>query len=401
MGIMTLNVVSENGFCANVTTLQHIIREDGDHSDSSSTRKKKLRKKRSQLGENSSKNFPGRGSTSGFKPTSNAGKNTTETIKAKARAYAKQVGNFLAQHKGKIAATTVAALLYADYAGYIGKEGFDMHEVAWSYLANGWAYLRGNENSCNVEQTPLTTVLRDQGLSCADQQDVVSVTRYFKNGGAATDGCNGCLKPGGILISGPPGTGKTAVAKIVAKTAGCDSLIEAGPADLATPEKIQSFFSSLRSVANQPGAKCQAVLLDEYNNVAELGKATLEPLLIETERAAAGGNDNILFMAATNFPEKIAPSAQRSGRFDFHLRTLLPTAETRAKILSSLSSKAKQVIPSSVIAKAGELTSGCSFADLANIARCSALRELASKTSDIGSTFMSCVSQVVKKVHGS
>lgn len=239
-------------------------------------------------------------------------------------------------------------------------------------------------------------IMQGQGLGVEDQQDVLGVISYFKELSNGSLRSSAWAKPGGILISGAPGTGKTTVGVAIAKAAGCD-VIEGSPAELASPEKIVQFFAAAREKAQEG---CKAVFLDEMDQVSKVGSETLNQLLLETERGVEG-NKNILLLGATNFPEVIAPSAQRSGRFDFHLRVKLPDIMQRAKIFKDLLKKMAHAITDNDVQEAAKISEGLSYADLANIVRRAWLRCIdVSSCSLQGSSLLASAKQVVKKVRG-
>ena len=236
-------------------------------------------------------------------------------------------------------------------------------------------------------------VLQNQGLSSYDIDDMIGVINHFRYKKS-----NQTHNPGGVLISGPPGTGKSRVVKSLVRAAGC-ALLEATPATLSDARTTHAFFEEARSKGQQ---QCQGLFVDEMDHVCGENSPALNQFLIESVRSEPG-NRNLLLLGPTNFPDAIAPAAQRAGRMDYHLRVKLPNLAARIRIfneeldLYSKNFTKTYDITGEDIAEAGELTSGLAAADIESIVRRAFLNT--EHTEPVSrNTFMHAVDQVIRKV---
>lgn len=198
----------------------------------------------------------------------------------------------------------------------------------------------------------------------------------------------GARRPQGVLMSGPPGTGKTTLAKALATEIG-GTLKEIRTPDIldkwvgASERNIKKIFAEARryrtptvllfdefdsiiSYAGAPrGAADQAI-----NSVAGIFKQEMNTLVEE--------NPNVIVVATTNFPDRVDESLIRSGRFDIKIRVPLPDTTARAEILTKM---LRQLVSRHEIngfrmfaddidvAELAELTAGMSGADLKELLR--------------------------------
>ena len=196
----------------------------------------------------------------------------------------------------------------------------------------------------------------------------------------------GASMPKGILLVGPPGTGKTMLAKAVAGEANVPFFSISGS------EFVEMFVgmgaSKVRELFSQAKEKAPCrVFIDEIDAIGQKrssGSAyggndereqTLNQLL--TEMDGFEGNNGVIILAATNRPEALDPALTRPGRFDRRVPVELPDLKGREAILRVHAKKVKleDNIDFTAIAR---MASGASGAELANIVNEAALRAVRS-----------------------
>ena len=190
----------------------------------------------------------------------------------------------------------------------------------------------------------------------------------------------GASMPKGILLVGPPGTGKTMLAKAVAGEADVPFFSMSGS------EFVEMFVgmgaSKVRDLFKQAKEKAPCIVfIDEIDAIGkkrdgQLGgnderEQTLNQLL--TEMDGFEGNNGVIILAATNRPESLDPALTRPGRFDRRVPVELPDLAGREAILRVHAKKIK-VAPDVDLAKIARMASGASGAELANIVNEAALR---------------------------
>ena len=191
----------------------------------------------------------------------------------------------------------------------------------------------------------------------------------------------GASMPKGVLLVGPPGPGKTMLAKAVAGEADVPFFSMSGS------EFVEMFVgmgaSKVRDLFRQAKEKAPCIVfIDEIDaigqkrNSGNLGgnderEQTLNQLL--TEMDGFEGNSGVIILAATNRPESLDPALTRPGRFDRRVPVELPDLQGREAILKVHAKKVKveDNIDYSAIAR---MASGASGAELANIVNEAALR---------------------------
>ena len=190
----------------------------------------------------------------------------------------------------------------------------------------------------------------------------------------------GASMPKGILLVGPPGTGKTMLAKAVAGEANVPFFSMSGS------EFVEMFVgmgaSKVRDLFRQAKEKAPCIVfIDEIDAIGkkrdgQVGgnderEQTLNQLL--TEMDGFEGNNGVIILAATNRPESLDPALLRPGRFDRRVPVELPDLKGREEILKVHARKIK-VADNVDFNKISRMASGASGAELANIVNEAALR---------------------------
>lgn len=190
----------------------------------------------------------------------------------------------------------------------------------------------------------------------------------------------GASMPKGILLVGPPGTGKTMLAKAVAGEADVPFFSMSGS------EFVEMFVgmgaSKVRDLFKQAKEKAPCIVfIDEIDAIGkkrdgQLGgnderEQTLNQLL--TEMDGFEGNNGVIILAATNRPESLDPALTRPGRFDRRVPVELPDLKGREEILKVHARKIK-IAEDVDFNKIARMASGASGAELANIVNEAALR---------------------------
>ena len=195
----------------------------------------------------------------------------------------------------------------------------------------------------------------------------------------------GATMPKGVLLVGPPGTGKTMLAKAVAGEADVPFFSISGS------EFVEMFVgmgaSKVRDLFRQAKEKAPCIVfIDEIDaigqkrNTNSMGgnderEQTLNQLL--TEMDGFEGNSGVMILAATNRPESLDPALTRPGRFDRRVPVELPDLDGREKILRVHAKKVK-IADDVDFRQVARMASGASGAELANIVNEAALRAVRS-----------------------
>ena len=190
----------------------------------------------------------------------------------------------------------------------------------------------------------------------------------------------GAAMPKGLLLVGPPGTGKTMLAKAVAGEANVPFFSMSGS------EFVEMFVgmgaAKVRDLFKQAKEKAPCIVfIDEIDAIGkkregQIGgnderEQTLNQLL--TEMDGFEENSGVILLAATNRPESLDPALTRPGRFDRRVPVELPDLKGREAILKVHAKKIK-VGPDVDFSKVARMASGASGAELANIINEAALR---------------------------
>ncbi len=210
------------------------------------------------------------------------------------------------------------------------------------------------------------------------KENLSEIVDYLHNPGRYKE--VGASMPKGILLVGPPGTGKTMLAKAVAGEANVPFFSMSGS------EFVEMFVgmgaSKVRDLFKQAKEKAPCIVfIDEIDAIGQkrdgrVGgnderEQTLNQLL--TEMDGFETNNGVIILAATNRPESLDPALTRPGRFDRRVPVELPDLKGREEILKVHAKKVKldETVDLSVIAR---MASGASGAELANIINEAALR---------------------------
>ena len=191
----------------------------------------------------------------------------------------------------------------------------------------------------------------------------------------------GAQMPKGILLVGPPGTGKTMLAKAVAGESNVPFFSMSGS------EFVEMFVgmgaSKVRDLFKQAKEKAPCIVfIDEIDAIGQKRNSgqyggndereqTLNQLL--TEMDGFEGNNGVIILAATNRPESLDPALTRPGRFDRRVPVELPDLKGREEILKVHAKKIK-LAPGVSFNTVARMASGASGAELANIVNEAALR---------------------------
>ncbi len=211
------------------------------------------------------------------------------------------------------------------------------------------------------------------------KENLAEIVDYLHNPDKYTE--IGASMPKGILLVGPPGTGKTMLAKAVAGEANVPFFSISGS------EFVEMFVgmgaSKVRDLFKQAKEKAPCIVfIDEIDaigqkrNTGGMGgnderEQTLNQLL--TEMDGFDGNNGVIILAATNRPESLDPALTRPGRFDRRVPVELPDLKGREEILKVHAKKIK-VDGDADFTQIARMASGASGAELANIVNEAALR---------------------------
>lgn len=215
------------------------------------------------------------------------------------------------------------------------------------------------------------------------KENLAEIVDYLHDPGKYKD--IGASMPKGILLVGPPGTGKTMLAKAVAGEANVPFFSMSGS------EFVEMFVgmgaSKVRDLFKQAKEKAPCIVfIDEIDAIGKKREGnvggndereqTLNQLL--TEMDGFDDNNGVIILAATNRPESLDPALTRPGRFDRRVPVELPDLKGREEILKVHARKIK-VADNVDYNKIARMASGASGAELANIVNEAALRAVREK----------------------
>ena len=214
------------------------------------------------------------------------------------------------------------------------------------------------------------------------KENLTEIVDYLHNPGKYKE--VGASMPKGVLLVGPPGTGKTMLAKAVAGEANVPFFSMSGS------EFVEMFVgmgaSKVRDLFKQAKEKAPCIVfIDEIDAIGKKRdgqissnderEQTLNQLLTEME--GFEGNTGVIILAATNRPESLDPALTRPGRFDRRVPVELPDLKGREEILKVHARKIKTE-GNIDYAQIARMASGASGAELANIVNEAALRAVRS-----------------------
>ena len=213
------------------------------------------------------------------------------------------------------------------------------------------------------------------------KENLAEIVDYLHNPKKYSD--IGASMPKGVLLVGPPGTGKTMLAKAVAGEAGVPFFSMSGS------EFVEMFVgmgaSKVRDLFRQAKEKAPCIVfIDEIDTIGKKREGqfggndereqTLNQLL--TEMDGFEGNNGVIILAATNRPESLDPALTRPGRFDRRVPVELPDLAGREAILKVHAKKIKAAdnVDFHTIARMAVGTSGAELANIVNEAALRAVR---------------------------
>ena len=243
---------------------------------------------------------------------------------------------------------------------------------------NSMAFGMGKSNARVYVQSTEGIHFDDVAGEDEAKENLAEIVDYLHNPKKYTDA--GASMPKGLLLVGPPGTGKTMLAKAVAGESGVPFFSISGS------EFVEMFVgmgaSKVRDLFKQAKEKAPCIVfIDEIDAIGkkrdgQVGgnderEQTLNQLL--TEMDGFEGNNGVIILAATNRPESLDPALTRPGRFDRRVPVELPDLKGREAILKVHAKKIKPAddVDFHTIAR---MASGSSGAELANIVNEAALR---------------------------
>ena len=244
---------------------------------------------------------------------------------------------------------------------------------------NAMAFGMGKSNA--KVYVPSTDGIRFADVAGEDEakENLAEIVDYLHNPKKYSD--VGASMPKGVLLVGPPGTGKTMLAKAVAGEANVPFFSISGS------EFVEMFVgmgaSKVRDLFKQAGEKAPCIVfIDEIDTIGKkrdggsnLGgnderEQTLNQLL--TEMDGFDATKGVVILAATNRPESLDPALTRPGRFDRRVPVELPDLKGRESILR-LHAKKVKLGPDCDFGVVARMTPGASGAELANIVNEAAL----------------------------
>ena len=263
-------------------------------------------------------------------------------------------------------------LIFAALGQYVGKK-----MMSQAGGPNAMSFGLGKSNA--KVYVPSSDGIRFADVAGEDEakENLSEIVDYLHNPKKYSD--VGASMPKGVLLVGPPGTGKTMLAKAVAGEAGVPFFSMSGS------EFVEMFVgmgaSKVRDLFKQAKEKAPCIVfIDEIDAIGKKRdgafagnderEQTLNQLL--TEMDGFDGRKGVVILAATNRPESLDKALLRPGRFDRRIQMDLPDLEGRKAILNVHLKKVKHdSIDLDIVARA---TAGSSGAELANIVNEAALR---------------------------
>ena len=296
----------------------------------------------------------------------------TERLYASGATFSRDVQKTMSPLLSFFLTSIVPLLLFLALGRYVGRK---LVEQAGG--KNAMAF--GKSNAKVYVQSTAGIHFSDVAGEDEAKESLAEIVDYLHDPKKYTD--VGASMPKGILLVGPPGTGKTMLAKAVAGEANVPFFSMSGS------EFVEMFVgmgaSKVRDLFKQAKEKAPCIVfIDEIDAIGQKRSGgqyggndereqTLNQLL--TEMDGFEGNNGVIILAATNRPESLDPALTRPGRFDRRVPVELPDLKGREAILQVHAKKIK-VAEDVDFNKIARMASGASGAELANIVNEAALR---------------------------
>ena len=287
--------------------------------------------------------------------------------------FSKDVDQTMSPLLSGILSFVVPLLIFFALGQYMSKKLIEQAGVK-----NAMSFGMGKSNAKIYVQSTQGIHFNDVAGEDEAKESLKEIVDYLHNPDKYTQ--VGASMPKGILLVGPPGTGKTMLAKAVAGEAQVPFFSISGS------EFVEMFVgmgaSKVRDLFKQAKEKAPCIVfIDEIDAIGkkrdgQMGgnderEQTLNQLL--TEMDGFEGNNGVMILAATNRPESLDPALTRPGRFDRRVPVELPDLQGREAILKVHAKKIK-VADDVNFHTIARMASGASGAELANIVNEAALR---------------------------
>lgn len=299
--------------------------------------------------------------------------NLTERLYQSGATFSKDIEQTMSPIMSFLLTFILPMVIFVVLGQYLGKK---LLEQAGG--KNSMAFGMGKSNARVYVQSTEGIHFDDVAGEDEAKENLAEIVDYLHNPKKYTDA--GASMPKGLLLVGPPGTGKTMLAKAVAGESGVPFFSISGS------EFVEMFVgmgaSKVRDLFKQAKEKAPCIVfIDEIDAIGkkrdgQVGgnderEQTLNQLL--TEMDGFEGNNGVIILAATNRPESLDPALTRPGRFDRRVPVELPDLKGREAILKVHAKKIKSAddVDFHTIAR---MASGASGAELANIVNEAALR---------------------------
>jgi len=217
--------------------------------------------------------------------------------------------------------------------------------LTFRYAFDGRTLARGQTSSFAAQRSVSDVSFDDIGGQEVAKRELLEALQFIKESEAARE--LGIRPIKGILLSGPPGNGKTLMAKAAANYADAAFLAVSGSEFVEVyagvgAQRVRRLFKQAKSAARKEGKSCAVIFIDEIEVLgAKRGRhsshmeydQTLNELLVQMDGMTSDDEVRVLVMAATNRPDLLDPALLRPGRFDRMVQVDMPDREGRLHIL--------------------------------------------------------------------